>query len=123
MRYLKNRTFQRDLKESNLDDEDIKTVLDNVFKGRAIGLGSKMYKIRASREGEGKSGGFRHIFFWKKDELIVFCLVFSKNVQDNIGSAAHKTLKMLSGVYENLTEDEIKKQIELKELMEIQYEK
>jgi hypothetical protein len=40
MKYLKNRTFQRDLKENDLDDEDIKTVLDNVFKGRAISLGS-----------------------------------------------------------------------------------
>lgn len=51
MRYLKNKAFQRDLKDNLLDDEYIKKVLENVFKGRATPLGSKMYKIRAAKEG------------------------------------------------------------------------
>ena len=102
-------TPQRELKNFGLDDEDIKVVLDDIFKGRAIPLGFKMYKIRGAKEGKGKSGGFRNIFFWKKDELIVFCLVFAKNVQDNISSAAYKALKIWSEIYSNLTENEIKK--------------
>ena len=56
---------------------------------------------------------------WKKEKFIIFCLVFPKNVQENIGSDAYRILKMLSEVYENLTEYEIKKRIELNELMEI----
>ena len=119
MKYLKNKFFQRELKNFGLDDEDMKVVLEDIFKGRAIPIGFKMYKIRGAKEGKGKSGGFRHIFFWKKEEYIVFCLVFPKNVQDNIGSAAYKTLKILSEVYESLTEDEIKIKIELNELVEI----
>jgi hypothetical protein len=82
-----------------------------------------LYKIRGAKEGKGKSGGFRSLFFWKRDALIVFCLLFTKNEKENIGPCAYKTLKILSGIYENLTEDEIKKQIESKELMEIKYEK
>ena len=84
MKYLKNKLFQRELKDFGLDDEDIKVVLDDIFKGRAIPLGFKMYKIRGAKKGQGKSGGFRNIFFWKKDELIVFCLIFAKNEQDNL---------------------------------------
>jgi hypothetical protein len=123
MKYLKNKSFQRELRDFGLDDEDIKVVLDDIFKGRAIALGFKMYKIRGAKKGHGKSGGFRNIFFWKKDEIIIFCLLYPKNVQDNIGQGAFKTLKILSEMYENLTEGEIKKQTELKELVEIQYEK
>lgn len=63
MRYLKNKSFHRDLKEHDLDDEYIKAVIDDIFKARAIPLGLKMYKIRGAKEGKGKSGGFRNIFF------------------------------------------------------------
>lgn len=73
MKYLKNKSFQRELKGCGLDDENIRVVLDDIFKGRAIPLGFKMYKIRGAKEGKGKSGGFRNIFFWKKDEFIVLC--------------------------------------------------
>ena len=48
MKYLKNESFQKDLKNNSLNDEDIKVVLDDVFKGRAIPLGAKMYKIRGA---------------------------------------------------------------------------
>jgi len=57
VKYLKNKSFQRELKDFSLDDEDIKVVLDDIFKGRAIPLGFKMYKIRGAKEGKGKSGG------------------------------------------------------------------
>jgi len=123
MKYLKNKLFQRELKDLGLDDEDIKVVLDDIFKGRAIPLGFKMYKIRGSKEGKGKSGGFRNIFFWKRDKFIVFCLIYPKNMLDNIDSDTYKALKMLSETYENYSEDEVKKQIELKNFTEIKYEK
>jgi hypothetical protein len=123
MRYLKNKVFQRDLKDNDLDDDDIKAVLDNIFKGRAASLGSKMYKIRGAKEGKGKSGGFRSLFFWEQGELIVFCLLFAKNEQENINPDEHKALKILSKEYENLTESEIDKRIAHNSLMEIKYER
>ena len=107
MKYLKNRLFQRDLKDNDLDDEDLKRVLDDVFDGRGISLGGKMYKIRGAKEGKGKRGGFRSLFFWEKDEFIVFCLLFAKNEQDNLTSDEKKALKILSNEYDKLTKDEI----------------
>ena len=123
MRYLKNKAFQRDLKDNNLDDEYIKGVLENVFEGRSTSLGSKMYKIRASKEGQGKSGGFRNIFFWKRDELIVFCLLFGKNEQDNLTADEKKALKILSDEYDQLTENEIKVLTRNNKFKEIDYDK
>ncbi|MDE1919830.1 MAG: type II toxin-antitoxin system RelE/ParE family toxin [Candidatus Omnitrophica bacterium] len=98
-------------------------MLDDVFKDRAISLGFKLYKIRGAKDGQGKSGGFRNIFFWQKDERIVFCLVYPKNVRDNIDEDIYKSLKILSDTYENYSEDEIKKQVGLRNFTEIKYEK
>ncbi|MCK5215564.1 MAG: type II toxin-antitoxin system RelE/ParE family toxin [Candidatus Omnitrophica bacterium] len=123
MRYLKNKAFQRDLKDNHLDDKYIKEVLEDVFKGRAVPLGLKMYKIRAAKEGQGKSGGFRNIFFWKRDELIIFCVLFGKNEQDNLTSDEKKALKILSDEYDQLTGDEIKTLIKNNKFKEINYDR
>ena len=118
---MKNRAFQRDLRGNSLDDEYIKAILRDVFKGRATQLGSKMYKIRAAKEGQGKSGGFRNIFFWKQNELIIFCALFGKNEQDNLTADEKKALKILSNEYDRLTNDEIKTAIRSSQFMEIDY--
>ena len=122
MRYLKNKSFKKDLKKHGLDDDYLKVVLDDIYDGRAMPLGSKMYKIRAAREGEGKSGGFRNIFFWKKEELIVFCLLFGKNEQDNLTHDEKWVLKILSDEYDGLTETEIERNIKNKQFEVIPYE-
>jgi hypothetical protein len=123
MKYLKNKCFQRDLKNYDLDDEDVKIVLEDIFKGRAAPLGFKMYKIRGAKEGKGKSGGFRNIFFWNKDELIVFCLLLAKNERDNFNSDEEKALRLWSKEYSELTEEEINNSIEKKNFWEIEYVK
>ena len=123
MQYLKNNSFQRDLKSAGLDDVAIKTTLDDIFKERSISLGSKLYKIRGAKKGSGKSGGFRSLFFWKKYAFIIFCALFTKNERDNLNDEEMNALKILSKEYDNLSEEDIKKQIERKTLMEITYEK
>lgn len=123
MKYLKNRTFQKDLKNNDLDDADLKIVLDNIFDGRSVPLGSKIYKIRGAKEGKGKRGGFRSLFFWKKNEFIVFCLLFAKNEQDNLTSDEKKVLKILSDEYNELTESEIQERINKKTFLEVEYVK
>jgi hypothetical protein len=123
MWYVKNKQFDRDLKDNGLDDEDMKVVLDDVFEGRAIPLGSKMYKIRGAMEGRGKSGGFRSIFFWKREEFIVFCLLFAKNEQDDLSWDERRALKVWSNEYDGLMEDELRKAVENKSFTEIKYDK
>ncbi|MGE0269425.1 MAG: type II toxin-antitoxin system RelE/ParE family toxin [Candidatus Omnitrophota bacterium] len=108
MRCLISKVFQRDIKANNLDDNYIKEILGDISKGRAIPLGSKMYKIRAGKEGQGKRGGFRNIFFWKREQFIIFCLLFGKNEQDNLTPDEKKAFKILSHEYDQLTEDDIK---------------
>ncbi len=115
--------FQRDFKDAGLNDEDVAVILDDVFKGRAVPLGFKMYKVRGAVEGKGKRGGFRSLFFWKKDERIIFCLLFTKNDQDNLSSDDKKVLEILSKEYDHLTDAEISALVARNSLKEIKYEK
>lgn len=123
MKYYINKSFQRDLKENKLNADYIRILLEDIYDGRAISLGSKMYKIRAAKKGKGKSSSFRNIFFWKKDKRIIFCLFYGKNEQANVTDDDKKALKILSREYDFLTEDEIKKAIKLKIFKEVQYDK
>ena len=123
MRYLANKTFQKDLKNNKFDDNYLQNVLDNIFKGRAQAIGAKLYKIRAAGKGRGKSAGFRNIFYWKKDELIIFCLLFSKNEKDNLNQDEKKALKLLSEDYSNHTKSDIKTKIINKIFKKINYDK
>ena len=109
------------MKGNKLDDKYLHDVLDDIFNGRAQYLGSKMYKIRDARKGQGKSGGFRNIFFLEKNELIIFCLLFSKNEKDNLSQNERKALKLLSDDYSNHTESEINTKSENKDFKEINY--
>jgi len=122
MRYLKNKSFKRDMKDHGLDDAYLKDVLNDIYEGRAVSLGSKMYIIRAAREGEGKSSGFRNIFFWKKERFLVFCLLFGKNEQDNLDQDEKKVLKILSEEYDQLTDVEIEQGIKNKQFEVIEYD-
>ncbi len=123
MRDLKNKPFQRDLEDHGLENDDLREVLDDIFDGRAAPLGSKIYKIRGAQEGKGKRGGFRSLFFWKQDELIIFCVLFAKNERDNLAWDEKKALKILSEEYDKLTEHEIQERIKKKTFAEIEYVK
>lgn len=122
MRYLKNKSFKKGMKDHGLDDDYLRNVLVDIHDGRAISLGSKLFKIRAARKGQGKSRGFRNFFFWKKDELTVFCLLFGKNEQENLDHDEKQVLKILSDEYGKLTENEIEQNIITKQFEVIKYD-
>jgi len=47
-------------------------------------LGGGVYKVRLARPGEGKSGGYRIIVFFKSEEHTFYVYGFAKSVRDNI---------------------------------------
>ena len=122
LRYLINRSFQRDLRNYGLDDDYVWMILNEILKGRTISLGSKLYKVRSAPEGKGKSGGFRTVFFWKHGEMIVFCALFGKNEQDHILPDERKALKILSKEYDRLAQREVGILIKSGQWKEIPYD-
>ena len=123
MKVLTNNYFHKQLERLDLGPDYLQGVLENVAKGRSIPLGGKLYKIRAAGFSKGKSGGFRNIFFWKRDELIVFCLLFSKGSQENLEPEQFTHLTILARQYEALKPFEIDQLISNNKLWEVKYDK
>ena len=63
------------------------------------------------------------MFFWKKEKFVIFCLLFAKNEQDDLGPDDEKVLGILAREYDRLTEDEIRERIRKNSFQEIAYEK
>ncbi len=79
--------FLRRASDAGLSDVDRRELVDLLAENPETGvsLGGGLRKMRFARQGEGKSGGFRVIHFYRLPNQPVFLLtVFTKNEQANI---------------------------------------
>ena len=53
-----------------------------------VSLGQELYKVRIGRTGEGKSGGFRTVHFFRQDAgPVILLTIFAKNAKANLSNA------------------------------------
>ena len=82
-----------------MNDDERMTVIDHLARNPTAGvsIGAGTWKLRLAREGGGKSGGFRVIYFYRMDENIpIFLLkVFAKGDKENLSKAETEELKTL----------------------------
>jgi hypothetical protein len=119
VRFFLNKYFVRQLDDYDLGQDYIREVLRDIAQGRSISLGHKLYKIRAARRGEGKSGSFRNIFFWEKDEFIVFCYLFPKNRRADLSVRNSRALRILADEYDRLTKEDLAGLVSQKNFLEV----
>ena len=119
-RILKFKPFVRFARKSDLPDEALIEASDEIEKGLVeADLGGGVFKKRIARAGEGKSGGYRAIVFFKAGDKTFFVHIFAKSDEDNISPKELKDFKKLAGVVLRMREDEIKKQIKSGYLTEV----
>ena len=98
MHVFVNRQFRRFANENSISDDALCKAIREISTGLAHAkLGGGVYKQRIARKGQGKSGGFRTIIFFKADNVAFFILGFAKNVQDNLDRNEVAGLKDLAG--------------------------
>ena len=95
-------SFLRDSKK-HLDDDERKEMVSFLAYNPAIGEliqgTGGVRKVRWAREGGGKSGGFRVIYFYHSPGVPLFVLnLFAKNEQANVSQADRNALKELSAI-------------------------
>ena len=85
MRTFVNKHFRRFADENAISDDSLCKAVREISTGLAhANLGGGVYKQRIARRGQGKSGGFRTIIFFKAHKVAFFILGFAKNTQDNL---------------------------------------
>ena len=120
MRIFKNTWFSRFADKEGITDNELRGMVNQLEDGQAdADLGSGVYKVRAARPGEGKSGGYRVIVFFRSGDRTFFVYGFSKSKRNNINKKERKAYKETAKEYFSFTDEQIEKRIKHGQLLEL----
>jgi hypothetical protein len=79
----------------NIMQPELREAIDRLEAGQAdADLGGGVYKMRLARSGEGRSGGYRVIVFFKSGERTFYAYGFAKSGMDNINEKQLRNFKL-----------------------------
>jgi len=121
VRIFKYPRFNRFASKENITDDELRDIVDQLEAGQAdTNLGGDVYKQRVARPGEGKSGGYRVVVFFRSKERTFFVYGFPKSKTANISRKELKAFKEAAKKYFSMTSDQLNKRIEQGQLIELQ---
>ena len=89
-------------------DDCLKDVVNQLEADQAdANLGGGVYKVKVARSGEGKSGGYRVIVFFRSGERTFFTYAFAKSDRSNIDRGELRAFKERAKDAFSLTEKQI----------------
>ena len=120
MRVFKNRPFARFAERQNITDKELCAVVENANRGLIdADLGGGVIKQRIARPGEGKSGGFRAVIFFRVAHRAFFVFGFAKSDLANISPKDLKAFKIVAKATLILDDLQLQEQLESEELTEV----
>jgi len=120
VRVFKNTWFARFARKEGISDEELRDVVKQLEAGHPdVDYGGDVYKMRVSRPGEGKSGGYRVIVFFRSEERTFFHYGFAKANRGNISEKELKILKRQAKKHFAQSDEQIHRQLINGTLLEI----
>ena len=120
MRIFKYTRFSRFTKKEGITDNELYEVVKKLETDQSdADLGGGVFKHRIARMGEGKSGGFRIIVYFKNKFRTFFVYGFTKSDKDNIDDGELKAFKNDAKDQFSLTDEQIKDRLKNGTLTEI----
>ncbi|MBF0275554.1 MAG: type II toxin-antitoxin system RelE/ParE family toxin [Nitrospinae bacterium] len=113
--------FNKWAKKSKTTKNSLLAAIEDMDSGNVVDLGSGLYKVRVSRQNQGRSSGFRTLLIYKKEHLAVFIYGFAKNERDNISAKELMILKKQAKQILKFNQDEIDHAIGCGEFIELEY--
>ena len=108
MRVFKSAWFCRFARKEQINDVMLKDAITRAKSGSIdADLGGGVTKQRIARPGEGKSGGYRSIILFRKEEKAFFVYGFPKSDRENIRPDETAGFKKLAKEYLALSEEQI----------------
>ncbi|MBU0994905.1 MAG: type II toxin-antitoxin system RelE/ParE family toxin [Proteobacteria bacterium] len=107
-RIFKTAWFKRFARKNNITNAVLKKAISDAEKGIIdADLGGGVIKQRIARSGQGKSGGYRTIILFKKEDKAFFMYGFAKNDLDNLSQNEVKEYKKAAKIYLSMTDEQI----------------
>jgi hypothetical protein len=120
VKVFKNTWFTRFADKEGITDAELRETINQLEAGQAdADLGGGVYKVRVARSGEGKSGGYRVIVFFKSEERTFYVYGFAKSDRSNIDQKETREYKALAKKYLNLSDEMIERAIQSGKFVEI----
>jgi hypothetical protein len=120
VRVFKNTWFTRFADKEGITDDELRKMVNILEAGQAdADLGGGVYKVRIARSGEGKSGGYRVIVFFKSGKRTFYVYGFAKSVQDNINEKQLRDFKRTAKVVLAMTEKQLDDVLKTRKYLEI----
>jgi len=120
VRVFKNTWFTRFADKEGITNPELRETVNRLEAGQAdADLGGGVYKVRVARSGEGKSGGYRVIVFFKSEERTFYQYGFSKSDRANVDQKELRLYKKIAKTKLAMTEKEITDAVNAGELIEI----
>jgi hypothetical protein len=105
--------FTRFARKEGIADDELWAIVNRLEAGQwDADFGGGVYKQRIARPGEGKSGGYRVILFFRSEYRTFFVGGFAKSDMANIGKKALAQAKKQAKTLFSMTEEQIKVALE-----------
>ena len=115
-----NAWFCRFARKERIDDTTLKDAIARAENGSVdADLGGGVIKQRIARSGEGKSGGYRCIILFRKEEKAFFVYGFSKSGRGNIRPDETAEFKKLARYYLALSVEQIELMLKNEDITEV----
>ena len=108
MRIFKNQWITKFAKKHKISDSELREAVERADNGLIdADLGGGVIKQRIARQGQGRSGGYRNLIFFRRGERAFFMTAFAKNDRENITDKELAELKKAAAIILAMTETDI----------------
>ena len=98
MRTFKTKPFVRFADREGVEDAALRDAVRRAGSGLVnADLGGGVIKQRIARRGQGRSGGFRTIVLFRRDDRAIFVYGFAKSDRENLRRDELRAFRMLAG--------------------------
>ena len=108
MRIFRNQWITKFAKKHKISDSELIEAVERAGKGVIdADLGGGVIKQRIARQGQGRSGGYRSLIFFRRGDRAFFMTAFAKNDRENITNKELAELKKAAAIILAMTETDI----------------
>jgi len=120
MRVFKNAWFQKFARKEKISDAALYEAVARAGRGLIdADLGGGVIKQRVARPGEGRSGGYRTLIFFRVGTRAVFAFGFAKSDRDNISAEDEGILRSTAKLTLGFSDAEIDQLVDAGKLEEV----
>lgn len=121
MRVFKNAWFERFARKQKIIDDALIEAVRRAERGQIdADLGGGVIKQRVARTGQGKSGGYRTIILYRREQRAFFVFGFAKSEQANLDDVEEGQFKKMAKEILALSDDQIAELIEKGRFSEVE---